>query len=815
MARPIRIPCFCRVALLLALISVVWSGDCVRAADVPLSTLEPSTNLALNPWCFSVSNKSVKTNDGAEHPAVDIRCGGIVTYRIPAGALSFSVVLQSADASKADLAPARQAANLNHLRVRFGIDGKVAVDTIVDESTPPESYSMPLSGAKTLSIQLDQQVTGGEIYLRDAAFSTQPVQAISSSHILPSGMAYANLGAEARQIAFYDYHPGESVPVRVEFSGAAERADVALNISPLYGGKGSLISLPVILHTYANKSIGISEWKVPAILGPATLGLQVSVTGRQVYSQSERISISKPVDLSAIGESTFGVHCSSSGTPFLQDDFAGLWGAKWARVFLRWEQIETQQETYDWSKIDYVVESYRQQHMFILGVMGEVPPKWVGDPATQMPAAYEKFVKAALEHFRGKIQYWDVYNEIDSKYYRAMGFDLNSAPKGDINVLRQEMEDIHHFDPSLVKVCCSTGGTEWLQYDKRLFDAGLLSLIDVVSMHPYQAGPPENSDNGLNYVETVRRLQGLVSTFGLQKPVWSTEANWLIGTPGTQGVTAPDVTEHEQSEYVVRVNLLSLGLNVPYFLHSPFYTSLHKDVMVDALSSYAAMASTLSGAKNAKLLQLPDGLYGVSASTRAGTVVALWSNLSKSVTVHIAGLSHMTIQDMYGNAIATTSDPVVSGAPIYVTGEGVPEVTAPRVSPAGGALPDPRKWTARAGSHVEATSGGIHVTSSVAKYDMQVESPVFAVSPNSCYVIRPDLVLHHGGIGVAITDPDTHKNLTVQFMYAATGNDRYSPVIRVETKEDTHLQVRIQAANSANPDVSEFDFSGSQISRCP
>jgi hypothetical protein len=797
------------------LLFVICAGKSVRATDVPLSAVAPSEEALLNP-CFSVSNTSVQTPDNEKHSALLIRCYGIVTYRVPPGMKSFHCTLWRADVASVVATHESPPASLNHLRVRFGINRKMVAETVLAAFTPPESNTFPVADGETLSIQLDQEYGDDAVYLMDAAFSAQSVQSVSSNHVLTSGAGYANLGAGARQVAFHDFHAGESVPLRVEFAGEAARAEVGMKITSLSSSEGGhVISIPVNLQSTANKSDGEVEWTVPSTLGPATLELQVSVGGKQVYFQSERIAISKLVDIAAINTSTFGVHISTSGMPFLQDDFANLWGAKWARVFLRWEQIEAQQDTYDWSRIDYLIDLYRQQHMFILGVMGEVPPKWVVNPATQMPPAYERFVIAALEHFRGKIQYWDVYNEIDSKYYGGIGFDRQSDPQGDINVLRQEMENIHRFDSSLVRVCCSTGGTSWLQYDKRLFDAGMLSLINAVSMHPYQAGPPENSDNGLNYVEMVGRLEGLVSTFGSQKPVWSTEANWLIGPAGTRGVTAPDVTEHEQSEYAVRVNLLSLGLNVPYFLHSPFYTSFHRDVLVDSLSSYAAMASILSDAKNAKLLQLPDGLYGVSASTRAGTVVALWSNLSRPISVHVAGLSHMTIQDMYGNAITATSDPAVSGAPIYVTGQGVPDVTAPHVSVSAGALPDPRRWTATAGSHVESTSGGIHVTSSVAKYDMQVASPIFAVSANSCYLIRADLVVHHGGVGMTITDPDTHKNLTVQFMYAVTGNDRYSPVIRVETKDDTRLQVRIQAANPTNPDISDFHFSGSQISRCP
>ena len=803
---------FLRSFVLPVFLALLCLTPIARAADTPLASVQPETITPYNP-SFGITPSSVNLPVIGKQSALLFRYSGIVSYRIPAGAASFHAVLDRTDSSSD--CGAANSQDMNHTRVRFGVDNETVYDTILDACTPPEQLALSLAGRKTFTIESEEESGGNAIYLAGSAFSGEPISGVVSSHLLPPNTAYANIGAGARQIAFHDYYPGESVPLHVEFAGSANHADVSFRTSPLYGKGVASVSVPVMLHSSGSMTAGDATWKVPGMLGPAAFEMQVSVARRQAYFSKATIAISTNVNLSAISDSTFGVHVSYSGLPLLADDYANLWGAKWGRVFLRWEQIEAQPGKYDWSKIDRVVSSYLEQHMIILGVMGEIPPHWMTQPATEMPPAYDKFVQLSLAHFRGKIQYWDVYNEIDSKYRGGIGFD-KTDPQGDIRVLRQEMQTMRGFDPSLKTVCCSPGASSWLQYSRRLYDAGLLSLIDIVSLHPYQVGPPEESDNGFTYVEAVQRLESVVSLFGTHKPVWSTEANWLIGPQDTRGVSAPNVTEHEQSEYVVRVNLLSLALNAPYFVHMPFYTSFHRQVMVDSLASYTAMAANFSGATKAKLLQLPDEVFGVSASTSRGNVTALWANRSSPINAKLSDVSLLSAEDMYGNPLnIDTSHIQLSGQPIYLISHEAPVITVDRQDINYKSLPDPRSWPPIANPHLSMSAAGIRVVTPPNKSDLQALSPPFPVSPNACYLIQADLTLHRGGLGLVITDPDTHQRLREEYMFTATGSDEYSPIVRVWTKNDTRLQLLLQAVNPTEPDISDFAFSNPRIKQCP
>ncbi|HWE85512.1 MAG TPA: endo-1,4-beta-xylanase [Terracidiphilus sp.] len=786
-----------------------------HAADTPLTSVPVSSQLALSPN-FAVT-KMALPGTPAQGPAVlrVISCG-IVTWSVPAGAGSFYVTLWRIDVANSVAANGPLPPDEKRLRVRINTDKTMEVDTALRTFTPRETWTVPVGSAKTLSLRMDGQSGGMGVFLIDAGFSSTPVSSATVRHQLQRGTAYANLGSNPAQTAMQDYHPGETVPIQVEYAGEASHADVKVRVTPTYGGGAQTLALNIPLHSTAAGSLGTGQWRVPQVYGPAKLDLLVSVQGAQVYSQSISVALAKWVDLASVSQNNFGVHTSTSGDPVVEDDFADLWGAKWGRIYIRWDLVEMKQGQYNWAMIDSVVSSYLSQHMNVLGVMGERPPDWVTNPVQEMPPAYQKFVAAALEHFNGRIRYWDVYNEIDSKFYGKLGFDRQADPNGDIKVLRTELGQMRSFDPKLIKVCCSPGGTDWLQYSKRVFDAGLLGTIDFISMHPYQAGPPEFGDNGMSYVDMVAKLRALAQSYGTPKPVWSTEANWLIGPAGMRGVTAPNVSEHEQSEYVVRANLLSLGVHVPYFTHSPFFTPFHKDEFIDSLSSYANMASNFSNAENVRALpEMPD-VFGVTATTPAGTVVALWTDSLKPVPAHVQGLSAFTTEDMYGNRLPATSDPVLTGSPIYLIGQGTVQVTeAPRNPLPTRELPQPSAWKSAASARTQNLSTGFHVESKPAVYDLQLRSPNFDVAPDSCYVIAPTVILHRGGIGIVVSDPDTQKNLAQEYMYATTGNEQYSPHIRVRTANDSRLFVFIQAANSHGAEVSDFEFKGAKISACP
>jgi len=263
--------------------------------------------------------------------------------------------------------------------------------------------------------------------------------------------------------------------------------------------------------------------------------------------------------------------------------------------------------------------------------------------------------------------------------------------------------------------------------------------------------------------------------------------------------------------------LLSLGLHAPYFVHNAFLFSSHRSILIDSLASYTELTSLLADGRDAHALNLPQHVYGVTASTSAGTVVALWTDSQKSVPVHFSGMENYTIQDMYGNPLPPSALLSLTGSPVYVIGQGAPSVTlnsAP--APTQAMLPPVSTWKVASDARERVESNGqVHITSTPSKYFRQITSPVFSVAPDRCYQISFPLVMHQGGIDAAIIDPNAKKALRNEYIYAFSGSDQYHPKYRFKTTGTSEIQVTITNSNPIEPAVSDFEIGNITISECP
>jgi hypothetical protein len=378
------------------------------------------------------------------------------------------------------------------------------------------------------------------------------------------------------------------------------------------------------------------------------------------------------------------------------------------------------------------------------------------------------------------------------------------------------METIHRVDPTARTVCCSTGTSRWLQYDKRLFDAGLLKDIDVLSLHPYRPGPPEPKQGAFTFIEEINAPVELAKTVGVTKPVWATEANWIIGPAGSSNITAAGLSETDQAKYVVRTNILSDIEGVNYFLHAPFEHTLRPHVHVETLAAYANMSAMLSGTSNRTLLASGPDLWAVYFSSGSGYVGALWS-VTPAGRVRLSGAG-LKLFDIYGNPLDLDPNSLaVSDAPIYFRSSSPPSldlVAAPRalIFKSATAL---TAWTCQSQSRCSQEGGNNHVVSQPTQYAYQLISAPFSVSTGSCQVARVTLALRQGSVGFFAVDAATNKTL---------GNVVYTTFLPDGKARELHLRFNAGPASAvklvlaaANPQaaVSEFITSNPAIANCP
>jgi hypothetical protein len=86
------------------------------------------------------------------------------------------------------------------------------------------------------------------------------------------------------------------------------------------------------------------------------------------------------------------------------------------RLNVLWRQIETSPGVYDWTRFDAAVEGERARHLRPQLTLTGPAPAWAtgdGKPGVYDPdpRQYARFVAAAVEHFRGRVARYSLWNE--------------------------------------------------------------------------------------------------------------------------------------------------------------------------------------------------------------------------------------------------------------------------------------------------------------------------------------------------------------------------------------------------------------------
>jgi hypothetical protein len=731
-----------------------------------------------------------------------------VTYAIPSGMRSFSATIIWGPTNHIP-APTGDPTD-NQLRVRLLLDGAIAHESCLDDVKPPEQISIELNGAQTLDVSSLSQFSGGVFYLANAVFQATDAVPPSPVFLPDSGAAFLDAAPLPRQALFHTYHQGETVPLTLYYNGMPAVADVRITVTPEAAWLDPVENEFQIDLT----STPAATWQAPNEQGPAQLEIAVDIGGNTVFTRSLRIAVAPAVDLSTISDASINIHTNWNSWLTLLDDFANLYNPKWGRILLDWQAIEATTGTYDFSGADQLVASYNQQNIRIMAMLGERWPSWAGNPGPAYNAAWAKFVAAAVARYRGKIDAYDLFNEVDVKQNTWVGLGI---PDQDIPLLQGGINAVRASDPNVILVCCSTGTYDWMNYQKKLADAGILAQVDISSTHPYPTlgQPPEVPDGLLNHLSDADELLAVSA-----KQPWFTEENWILGPPGASGVTNPNLTEHDQARYTVRAGFLAVARGMKYFLHSPFEQTQRPELHLDTLAAYAQAASFFATASSVALATPWPDLWVLTANDPFGyTIGAVWTT-GPSGGLALTGESWIELLDMYGNPygadpsnLTVVQDPVYFFSPSPVS---VQSANAP-AEPNFVALPTPDKWKQNKTAQYAYADGVMQVTSGpAAVYDHMLDSPAIPVEPNTCYIFQANAKLDGGAAQFIPDDAATGANLAhgIYLQYSALGLTRPAQTW-FNSGKSTAVTMVFSAANGAAPKQSQIELSQPQMATCP
>jgi hypothetical protein len=220
-----------------------------------------------------------------------------------------------------------------------------------------------------------------------------------------------------------------------------------------------------------------------------------------------------------------------------------------------WKDIERSRGRYDWAKLDALVDRISSKGVDIVYTFGKTP-SWAASaptgscghapPGTCYPPAdhrdWEQFVRAITRRYRGKIRYWELWNEPNSANFW-------SGTKSQLVTLAREAYPIITGNGGIVLSPSPQGSTADTWISQYLASGGG-AYADIIAFHGYLGKGNSNLED--SYGTLINRVRTVMSHHGqATKELWDTECSW-----GKQD-EYPDL--ELQASWLVRYKLLSFA----------------------------------------------------------------------------------------------------------------------------------------------------------------------------------------------------------------------------------------------------------------
>ncbi|MBM4031662.1 MAG: hypothetical protein FJ291_07735 [Planctomycetes bacterium] len=318
------------------------------------------------------------------------------------------------------------------------------------------------------------------------------------------------------------------------------------------------------------------------------------------------------------GDSRFGVN-HAYPWPHLLDECrnAGLvWVRDWS---LKWQEVEPEKGRFSFAEADHQIGRPLKHGLKVLGLLPFPSANWSSSapesvkatdryPGDRARVAYaprdvaefESYVAKTVEHYKGRITWWQCFNEpifTDYSLPRKLGYTAKDYAKWTIAFARAAKR----ANPDC-KVLAGMGYIsegQIMRDFEEFFAAGGLAVCDAVDIHHYpRIRPPE-------FIEPLlEKLNALMDKHGGRKPMWLTEYGYyaddepaVVPMPHSDFDT-PLPSERVQAEYAVRWATLCFANGVEkIFCHAGTCGGVNSDSLQGVFFKYGGQPKKIYAAQ--------------------------------------------------------------------------------------------------------------------------------------------------------------------------------------------------------------------------
>lgn len=241
---------------------------------------------------------------------------------------------------------------------------------------------------------------------------------------------------------------------------------------------------------------------------------------------------------------------------------------------------------------------------------------------------YLDYASMVVTHFKGRIQYYEVWNEPD-----IMNFGQQSiAVKDYINVIRRVVPVIRAAD-SRAKVMVAGGAnlrdSQTQEYLMAVLKSDIMPLVDGIAIHPMYGSSPDYDgvrQYYYKYPTLIQKIKDTASSHGFTGEYFAEEMDWLTPLSTTECELCT-YTPTVSAKYYARGIVINRGLDLYAGIGGPGHDTYPEIVRViqNLNTAVAGAESTESLPIQIESEAINIRSYGFSLSN-SDYLVALWTD---------------------------------------------------------------------------------------------------------------------------------------------------------------------------------------------